>query len=292
MREVGLLHIGLDIEPVHLEQRERRLTRRHVLARPEIDFGGDAVLGRHDARVGKIERRLVALRRGLAHARMVVGVDVETAAEIGEGLREVLLHRGGLCAGAVVVVARLVVLRNRDIAVADQPLLAIELALVELQRILGLLELSLLLPICRLHHVDVVARADQLRLGARERDLVGLVVDPEQQGALGDRLVIADVDLDDAARDVAADLHLVGPHIGVLGRDVPAARHVVVGGARQHHERTQAEQHHANAAALEQTLAMVAAGPSHGGASGAARVRRRTEQPRVRPHARTDCPGL
>ena len=66
------------------------------------------------------------------------------------------------------------------------------------------------------------------RLGHVEGDLKRLRIEPEQDIALADELVLDHLDRDHPAVDVRADRHHVGLDVGVLGRDVAAAHRIPV----------------------------------------------------------------
>ena len=67
--------------------------------------------------------------------------------------------------------------------------------------------------------VDVEAGAAQPRLGLIDGNLVGLGIDPEQELALPDTLIVLDGDFDHLAGNSSIDGVLRSAHEGVVGRD-------------------------------------------------------------------------
>ncbi len=71
-----------------------------------------------------------------------------------------------------------------------------------------------------LHLLGGTDRAGDRRLGFAELDLVLRAVEPHDQIALRDARVLLDRQLDDRTGDARRHLRDVGPHVGVVGRDV------------------------------------------------------------------------
>ena len=90
-------------------------------------------------------------------------------------------------------------------------------------------QIGFLLVIARLQRGQIVAGMGQLRLGLFQRDPEGLVIQPEQDLPGLHRLVVLDLDLGDAGRDIGADLHHIRLGIGVIGPGVAPAGEIDVG---------------------------------------------------------------
>ncbi|KIT90179.1 hypothetical protein QU40_00300, partial [Staphylococcus aureus] len=98
--------------------------------------------------------------------------------------------------------------------------------------------------------VELHLRGRDRRLGLRNRDPIGLGIDPEEQVAGLDRLVLLHAHFDDAARHVGRDRALVLLDIGIVGRDAVAAGEVEIAHDRQQDGRHAEHQQRAQQAAL------------------------------------------
>ena len=171
---------------------------------------GDAGERRADDGVLEVECRLVARRLGLEIARLAFHRQVGIAAEARHDLRDLLFHHGDLLAGHVAVAPGVVELGLGGELLAEQRVLAREIALGEVGVAACDLQLGLLLLIRGLEPGDVLARRLEGGIGTGERHPVGAVVDREQRCALGDVLVLGDRHLGDGAGHFGADGNLVG----------------------------------------------------------------------------------
>ena len=125
---------------------------------------------------------------------------------------------------------------RRD-AAGGELALALEFALLVGERVLGRSQFGELLAIGRLHRLDLQPRRGEHRLCFLDRDAERPIVEPEQHLALGHALVVADLDRNDAARDIGADHRARRLDVGVVGRDIAPARQVPPCGGDQNDER-------------------------------------------------------
>ena len=200
-------------------------------------------------RVRELARRLVAGRERLLVAGVALDRGVRVAVQVGRHAGELLAQGGALRLRRLQVVPRLVVGGLRGEVVGGELLLPLELGRVVVDVRVGLADLVLEVPVAGLERVEVVAHDPELRVGALQRQPERLVVEAEQDVADGDLLVLADVDLLDDARHVGRDADHVRLHVGVLGRHVAPAGHVLVAADRER-QRQGREQHRAEPAAL------------------------------------------
>ena len=171
-----------------------------------------------DLGVLEVERRLVAPGDGGKHRRVVVGRDRGVAAEGGERRFRPLLRLAQRLLGRMKVV-----LGGVEGRLGAHPLLEeILLALVELPLegdvVGGRFLLGERLLVGGAELVDAEAGRGERRLGTGKGDAVGRRIDAEEELALGDGVVLARRDLDDAAGDVGGDGDLVLLDIGIVGR--------------------------------------------------------------------------
>ena len=90
-----------------------------------------------------------------------------------------------------------------------------------------------------------VAHHSQFRLGAGEANLDGDGIDPEEQVAGADFLMVAHGDIHDPSLDIGADLDDVVLHIGVFGRHIASAGEIDIGSHRYRGERNHDQQEQA-----------------------------------------------
>jgi hypothetical protein len=114
------------------------------------------------------------------------------------------------------------------VACGEELLLALEIDRVEFDILFGLLNLSLHIPVTRLQREQIVSRVANLGFCPIKGKLELLGIEPEQNGALGDFLVVMHQDFTDDSADIGRQSHLVGLHIRVLGRHGRSAGHVVI----------------------------------------------------------------
>ena len=88
MRQVGLLHVGLDPGPRLRHQHEQRRRRLDLLARLQFHVDGGAADRRLDRGALQVELGAVALGLLFAHQRMFVGRHLRVAAERGQHARQ------------------------------------------------------------------------------------------------------------------------------------------------------------------------------------------------------------
>ena len=99
--------------------------------------------------------------------------------------------------------------------------------------------------------LDLRAHQPQLRLGALERDLERLLIQPEQDLPLANEGVVVDPDPFDPPGHVRADRDDIRLDVGVLGGDVPAAFRIDVDADRARDQRHHDEQHRAQCEAAD-----------------------------------------
>ena len=178
---------------------------------------------RRHARVREVEPRRVAGGLRLEEARMPVRRKIRIAAEAREHARCALLHGREPGARDVEVVARLVERVLAAHAALLQLALAVELPGGEVDPLLGLLGLGERDPILRAQGREIGAHDRHLRVGFGDRHFERRGIDPEQQCAGRDRLVVAHPHLDHAPGDLGADGDDVRLDVGVVGLDVAPA---------------------------------------------------------------------
>ena len=242
MVELVFLEIALDPQP-RPRQREHRLRRRDVAAELElIDLGDDAVLRGADRRIAEVEPR--AFERGLCSLdrRLPLGRRRDAAGQC-RGNAGILLDRGrDLLARGLRGEHRLVVLRLRRDALGEQRLLARRLALRVSELVAAGLERRFALAIARSDRGDLGARAGQFGRGFVDGRLIRRGVDPEQDVARLDALVIVDRDRDDGAADIGADRDQPGLEIAIVGRFVAAAAQIEIHDGQHCDDRRQQQQ--------------------------------------------------
>ncbi len=155
---------------------------------------------------------------------MVVGADLGIAGQRRLDALQVLLRRRDALARDLEAHARLLELGGRGDLLLGEVRLPVELGLGEgllAERRLDLLALGAPLGA---QAADLGAHRLGLGLDAGQRMAVGLVVEPEQELAARDLLVLLHRHLDDDAGKLGRDLGAVALHIGIVGGDRAAGR--------------------------------------------------------------------
>ena len=119
----------------------------------------------------------------------------------------------------------------------EKTVLAIVLALLIGEGVLGTLYLCLALPVCRLQGLDLQPCAGEACLCFLHRDAKRRIVETEENAAFLNELIVAHINLAHPPPDVAADHRLRSLHIGIIGRLIASAGEIEVERAREHHER-------------------------------------------------------
>ena len=142
--------------------------------------------------------------------------------------------------------------------------LAIELALLEGERVARRRFIGQPLAIVRLERRHLDHGGGQLRPGVGDRDVETGGVQAEQHIAFLDMLVVAHIDLGDAAGDFGADIRPRRLHIGIVGRNIAPARQIEEEAYHQD-EHGPADQEHAAIARDPASGLRVRIGIRHGG---------------------------
>ena len=127
------------------------------------------------------------------------------AAEARQHGGDLLLHARDLLACRGEPIARLIEIGLRGDLAGEQLLLAVEFALLVVERVLRRGQLGLTLAVGRAQALDLETRAGELRLRLLLGGAIGALIEPEQHLAGFHLLIVADIDADDAAGDVGAD---------------------------------------------------------------------------------------
>ena len=121
--------------------------------------------------------------------------------------------------------------------------------------LLSELDVRKFLPVGRPQRDDVVPRAPELRLGIGEGYAERFVVEPEERLSGGHALIVVHQNLRDDAGHVGRQIDRLGAHIGILGRNVAAAREIEIGDAEQREDRPQCDQRPAQLVAVQPAAA-------------------------------------
>ena len=171
----------------------------------------------------EIALRLLQHGLGLPVGRILVQRQVAVA-------KQSIERRGLLLGGELRLQLRgdgrrhgIVEIRLRGAGAADQLLLAVDILPLQGNILLGEIDQLVERREIALHVVEVGPRALQLALRLRERQPIGRRIDHVQHSADRDVLAFLDGDRGDLAGNVGRHQHLLGAHIGIVGRHDPAA---------------------------------------------------------------------
>src|SRR5690348_14069428 len=160
----------------------------------------------------------------------------------------------------------------------EQLLLPVGLALHVSERVLRRLQIGNALMIGGAQPVDLKPGARELRLGMLERNPERGIIEAEENLALGNPLVVLDLNRDDRVVDIGAGRKLVGLHIGVVGRGrAPGGKLKISGDA----DKNQGHAHHqreAQPATVEARAGIAESAHSAAPASGAVSSPPRSER--------------
>ena len=233
MGQIGFLHIGIDPDIAGRDQRHRAgIGQRRGLGDQisaglqRIDLGHHAVERRAHHGVIELALRLFDLRLDLQILRMLRDVEIRIAAEPGELDLRKLTQRFELALVAIEGEVRLVVGGLSDGVGLQQRRIAGERGLIQFD--LRLLRGNVLLHahVVLLHCLQRQRGLRQTGLGIVQRDLELPRVDAEQYIAGLDRLAFTHIDFADQTRNVGRHHQLGGVDIGVVSRNVAAAKKI------------------------------------------------------------------
>ena len=226
--QAGFAEIGLDPDAPAGQLRKHRGARFDEI--PDLQFVNpchDAVIGRDDRRIGEIEPRLVELGLRCSDRRVALDRDIRIAVQRDYGAGDLLFDRCNVLTGDLEVRFGLLIDRARSPTGGDERLLAGILTLVEIRGIPGRLQLRQLLAVGRLERTDLQACKNEPRLGLGDGDLVRPRIDPKQQLALADVLIVCNGDFDHLAGNSGIDRLLRRAHKCVVRRDVRLLHQIV-----------------------------------------------------------------
>ena len=189
--QAGFAEIRLDPDAPARHHREHGGSGIDEVADLQVvDPCHDAVIGRHHRRVGEIELGPVELRLGRADGRMAIDFDIRIAVQRGHGVGDLVFDRGDVLTSDLEIHIGLVKDLARRPTVGDKRFPSRILTLVEVRGSVRRLELGQLLAPGGLELVDLETRAAEPRLGLIDRDLVRFRIDPEQELAPLDMLIV------------------------------------------------------------------------------------------------------
>ena len=158
---------------------------------------------------------------------MAIDLDIRIAVQRGHGVGDLLFDRRDVLTGDLEIHVGSVKDLARRPTVSDERFPSRILTLVEVRGSARRLELGQLLAIGGLELVDLETRAGEPRLGLIDGDLVRLRIDPEQQLAPLDALIVLDGDFHHLAGNPGVDRLLRCADEGIVGRNVRLLRQIV-----------------------------------------------------------------
>ena len=219
--QAGLAEVRLDPDASARHQREHRGSRIDEVADLQVvDPGHDAVVGRHHRRVGQIEPGPVELGLGCADGRMAIDLDVRIAVQRGHGVGDLVFNRYDLLTSDLEIFVGSVKNLSRRPTISYERSPSRILTLIEVRGVACRLPLGQLLAIGGFELVDLEARAGKSRLGLIDGNLVRLRIDPEQELAPLNPLIVNDGDFDHLAGNPGVDQFLGCADESVVRRDI------------------------------------------------------------------------
>jgi hypothetical protein len=150
--------------------------------------------------------------------------DIRIAVQRDHRAGDLLFDRCDVLTGDLEIRLGALIDRPRCPVRGDQRLLSGILTLTEVRGILCRLKLRQLLAVGGLERLDLETRATEPRLGLIDRNLVRFGIDPEQQLALLDALIVLNGDFNHLAGNPRVDRHLRCADERVVRRDIGRLR--------------------------------------------------------------------
>src|ERR1700722_7852776 len=219
--KAGFAEIRLDPDAPARQQREYRGAGIDEIANLQVvDPRHNAVIGRRHHAVREIEPRAVEFGLGGADRWMAIDLDVRIAIQGDDGIGDLLFDRCDMVASDFEIRLRPIINGARRPIRGDKRFLAAIFALIEPHGIFGRFEVGELLMVGRLEPADLQAGAGLPRLRLIDGDLIGRRIDPEQELAFLDALIVYDGNFDDLAGNAGIDRFFRRADESVVRRDV------------------------------------------------------------------------
>ena len=246
MGQLGFLKVRLNPMVPALDDAENGFTVLDPLTRLQLHTADNPVGWRRYRRIAQHQFGLVALGFGLEIIGVLLDRCKRIAAEIGHDTPDLLAQRpDGLSRGREPIFSLIEPHSRRDTALLEL-LLTFILPLQEFLALQHLIDFRFDLGIFGALGLNFVAHREHSGFGPVDRDMKRLRVDLKEDVARVDGLIVFDFYVDHASRDVRCDRDHVRLDVGVLRRDIAAAKGVPIEAADRCRYRHDQQKHKAD----------------------------------------------